>query len=476
MESEGSTFAGLDLHLDLDGPTGRRSSLEEALREAIRTGRLSAQTRLPSTRALAADLGLARGTVTDVYDQLAAEGWLVARQGSGTRVASVPTAAETVPRPDAPAEPGSGAVPHHDFRPGRGDLSNFPRRPWVAALRRALRDAPDSVLDYGDPRGLRVLRLALSGYIGRARGLPVDPDRLVVCNGWTHGFAMIAEALRAAGVTRVAVEDPSMARNPAMLRRAGLGVVSVPVDHEGADPAGLVRRGSVGAVLLTPAHQYPTGATLSADRRAAWISWARAHDALLIEDDYDGEFRYDRQPVGALAALDPGGVIYAGTTSKTLAPGLRLGWLVLPPRWLEPITDLRPLLDRHTGALDQLALAEMITSGAFDRHVRHSRIRYRRCRDLLLTLLADQVPAVMPHGIAAGLHTVIELPADGPTENEVVDHLARDEVAVHGLGSYHQRAVTGAAPALVVGFATPPEHAFAVGARALATSLARLYR
>ncbi len=367
-------------------------------------------------------------------------------------------------------------MPRHDFRPGRGDLSNFPRRPWVGALRRALRDAPDAVLDYGDPRGLRVLRLALSDYIGRARGLSVDPDHLMVCNGWAHGFAMIAEALHAAGVTRVAVEDPSMARNSAMLRRLGLGVVSVPVDHEGADPARLVRRGSVGAVVLTPAHQYPTGATLSADRRAAWISWARAHDALLIEDDYDGEFRYDRQPVGALAALDPGGVIYAGTTSKTLAPGLRLGWLVLPPRWLEPITGLRTVLDRHTGALDQLALAEMITSGAFDRHVRHSRIRYRRRRDLLLTLLADQVPAVTPHGIAAGLHTLIELPADGPDENEVVDHLARDEVAVHGLGSYRQRAGNGAAPALVVGFATPPEHAFAVGARALATSLSRLYR
>jgi GntR family transcriptional regulator/MocR family aminotransferase len=286
---------------------------------------------------------------------------------------------------------------------------------------------------------------------------------------------LIAEALRDAGVTRLAVEDPSMAGNPATLRRFGLGVELVPVDRHGADPAGLMR-GTVPAALLTPAHQYPTGATLSADRRALWINWARDHDALLIEDDYDGEFRYDRQPVGALAALDPGRVIYAGTTSKTLAPGLRLGWLVLPPRWLGPVADLRPIVDRHTGALEQLALAEMITSGAFDRHVRFSRARYRRRRDLLLSLLADRVPGLRPHGIAAGLHTVIDLPADGPGEDEVIAHLSRFDVAVHGLASYRHRVGAGGAPALVVGFAPPAEHVFGVGVRALVDALTDLYR
>jgi GntR family transcriptional regulator/MocR family aminotransferase len=479
MVLDRSTFGGRDLHLDLDGRGGRRSSLEEALRDAIRSGRLAARTRLPSTRALAADLGLARGTVTDAYDQLVAEGWLVARQGSGTQVASAPVPVETAPAATtpgpAPAEPGGPRAPRHDFRPGRGDLSHFPRRQWVAALRRALRDAHDAALDYGDPRGLAVLRRALAGYIGRARGLPVDPDRLVVCNGWVQGFGLITEALRDAGVRRVAVEDPSMARNPATIRRFGLGVVSVPVDRHGADPAVLVRRGSVPAVVLTPAHQYPTGATLSADRRTAWIGWARQHDAVLIEDDYDGEFRYDRQPVGALAALDPGRVIYGGTTSKTLAPGVRLGWLVLPRRWLEPVVDLRTVVDRHSSALDQLALAEMITSGAFDRHVRLSRMRYRRRRDLLLALLDEQAPALTAHGIAAGLHTVIDLPVGGPTEDEAIAHLARADIAVHGLAAYRRTGSAGA-PALVVGFATPPEHAFAVGARALVASLADLYR
>jgi GntR family transcriptional regulator/MocR family aminotransferase len=473
MDFDWSTFGGRDLHLDLNGPAGRRSSLEEALREAIRSGRLATDSRLPSTRALAADLGLARGTITEAYDQLAAEGWLVARQGSGTRVASAPTTvAVSSPRPaTSPAAPS----PRYDFRPGRGDLSSFPRRQWAASLRRALQEASEADLDYGDPRGLAVLRQALAGYIGRARGFAVDPDHVVVCSGWVQGFGLIAEALRDAGIERVAVEDPSMARNPATLRRFGLGVVTMPVDSHGADPSTLVRRGSVPAVMLTPAHQYPTGATLSANRRAAWIDWARAHDGLLIEDDYDGEFRYDRQPVGALAALDPGRVIYGGTASKTLAPGLRLGWLVLPPRWLGPIVDLRPLVDRHSSALDQLTMADMITSGAFDRHIRLSRIRYRRRRDQLLSLLSEQVPAVTAHGIAAGLHTVIDLPVDGPSENEVVDRLAADDVGVHGLGVYRHRPGQRTTPALVVGFATPPEHSFAVAVKALATSLSAVY-
>jgi GntR family transcriptional regulator/MocR family aminotransferase len=455
-------------------PPGDGSSLEEALREAIRSGRLPAETRLPSTRALAVDLGLARGTVTDAYDQLAAEGWLVARQGSGTRVTSTATAAEPTPVLVQPSVAEIGASPRHDFRPGRGDLSGFPRGVWMTALRRALRDADDSVLDYSDPRGLPVLRNALATYIGRARGLPVEPDRLVVCNGWVQGFSVLLEALRDAGARRVAVEDPSMARNPATLRRFGLEVEFVPVDGDGADPGGLSQSDRVSAVVLTPAHQYPTGATLSADRRAQWIGWARRHDALIIEDDYDGEFRYDRQPVGALAALDPDRVVYAGTTSKSLAPGLRLGWLVLPRRWLTPVAELRPIVDRHTGALDQLALAEMINSGAFDRHIRHARTRYRRRRDLLLGLLADQVPAVTAHGIAAGLHTVIDLPVDGPSETEVVEHLGRRQVAVHGLAAYRQGTAGPTPGGLVVGFATPPEHAFAVGARALTAALAEL--
>jgi GntR family transcriptional regulator / MocR family aminotransferase len=476
MRSDWTTSEGLDLHLTLEGSGGRRQRLEEALRGAIRSGRLPAGTRLPSTRSLAADLHLARGTVTDAYDQLAAEGWLVATPGSGTRVASAPVGeANSAPRA-LPVEQERTETARHDFRPGRGDVSHFPRRQWLAALRRALRAVDDAVFDYGDPRGQSGLRNALAAYIGRARGLVVDPDQIVVCGGWVQGFALILETLRNAGATRVAIEDPSMARGPASLRRFGLGVVSVPVDEYGADPTTLAPRRSVAAAVLTPAHQYPTGVTLSAERRAAWIEWARRNNALLIEDDYDGEFRYDRQPVGALAALDPERVIYAGTTSKSLAPGIRIGWLVLPRPWVAPVTQLRGTVDRHTGTLDQMALAEMLTSGDFDRHIRHARARYRRRRDHLLSLLAERVPAVTAHGIAAGLHTVIELPGDGPSEAEVVGHLARAQVAVHGLASYRHGDVGGGPPAVVVGFATPPEHGFAMGARTLADSLADLYR
>ena len=474
MHSDRSTSGGLDLHLDLGGPLGRRASLEQALRQAIRSGRLPGDSRLPSTRALAADLGLSRGTVTDAYDQLATEGWLVARRGSGTRVAAARRSASGPPA-RRPGQADTAITARHDFRPGRGDVSNFPRRSWVAALRRALREAEDADLDYGDARGQRRLREALAAYLGRARGLPVDPAMVVVCNGWVQGFALLAEAFRASGIRRLAVEDPSMPRNPAALRRMGLGVASVPVDDLGADPTRMGHGEDVGGAVLTPAHQYPTGVTLSAERRTGWIAWARAHEAVLVEDDYDGEFRYDRQPVGALAALDPERVIYVGTTSKSLAPGIRLGWMVLPRRWLDAVTDLRATVDRHTGALDQLAMAELLASGAFDRHVRHARLRYRRRRDLLLALLADRVPAVAAHGIAAGLHCVIELPAGGPDEAEVVRHLARAQVAVHGLSDYRRRGRTDHPPALVVGFATPPEHGFVVGALVLADALAELY-
>ena len=472
MDSERSTLPGRDLHLVLDPRAGRRSSLEEALRQAIRDGRLQADGRLPSTRALAADLGVSRGTVTDAFDQLVAEGWLVARQGSGTRVAAAPRPGVAVGgRPVSPAAP----APGHDFRPGHGDLSLFPRRAWLAASRRAVREVTEAELDYGDARGLPALRGVLADYLGRARGLPVDPERLVVSRGFVHGFSLLAEALRDGGVTTVAVEDPSMARNPATLRRLGLGVATVGVDDGGADPAALESAGSVGAVVLTPAHQYPTGVTLSAERRAAWIDWARAHDGVIVEDDYDGEFRYDRQPVGALAALDPARVVYAGTTSKTLAPGLRLGWMVVPEPWVEAIVDLRGVVDRQSGALEQLTLAEMIGSGAFDRHVRHCRLRYRRRRDLLLAQLADRVPAVTVHGIAAGLHVVIDLPRGGPSEEEAVAHLAGAGVAVHPLAAYRHERDGSAPPALVVGFASPPEHAFAVGVRALTGALGALY-
>ena len=378
----------------------------------------------------------------------------MARQGSGTRVTATATAVEPTP---GPTEPQSAVAPspspRHDFLPGRGDLSGFPRGVWMTALRRALRQADYAVLDYSDPRGLPVLRRALAVYIGRARGLPVDPDRLVVGNGWVQGFSVLLEALRDAGARRVALEDPSMARNPTTVRRFGLDVAFVPVDGDGADPGRLPEKDPVSAVVLTPAHQYPTGATLSANGRPNGSAGPASTTASSSKTTTtENSVTTANRSAAGRPRPQPGRLRRHHVEDVGPGPAPRL--LVLPRRWLAPVAELRPFVDRHTGALDQLALAEMINSGAFDRHVRHARTRYRRRRDLLLGLLADQVPALTAHGIAAGLHTVIDLPADGPSESEAVDHLARRGVAVHGLAAYGQGTATPTRAGLVVG--SPP--------------------
>ena len=462
----------LDLHLDLDGPGGRRAAIEDALRDAIRGGRLPPGLALPSSRTLATDLAVARGTVTEAYDQLVAEGWLIARPGSGTSVAwaAEHDAAERRDRRrhrDAPHEP------RHDLRTGNPDVSAFPRKEWLAATRRALRSAPDSALRYGDPRGLAVTREALAGYVARARGVRTDAERIVVCAGFVQALALLAATFRERGVDAVAMENPCMDAYPEISTKAGLSLHLLPVDRDGADPASLVRARDVGAIFLTPAHQYPTGTTLAPGRRAAFTAWARANDAYIVEDDYDGEFRYDRQPVGALQGMDPDRVVYVGTASKSLAPGIRLGWIALPPPLLEPVMTAKLLADRQSGSIEQLALAELIRSGGLDRHIRRSRLRYRRRRDLLVAALSS-IPVLRTQGIAAGLHAVVELPIDGPAEAEVVERLAADGVAVHGLGGYWHR--SGPRPrGIAVGYATPPEHAFPAAVGALAAGLARIY-
>jgi GntR family transcriptional regulator/MocR family aminotransferase len=468
---DAASITGLDLHLELTAPGGRRAAIEDALRAAIRGGRLPPGIALPSSRALAKDLAVARGTVTEAYDQLIAEGWLVARRGSGTSVA---WAAEGHPRrPDGRRRHDGSAPPRYDFRPGNPDVSAFPRQEWIAATRKALRSAPDDALRYGDPRGLAVTREALAGYVARARGVRADAARMVVCAGFVQALALLADAFRAQGVKAVAMENPSMGAYRDILTKSGFTLHLLTVDKAGADPAPLDRAHDVGATFLTPAHQYPTGTTLAPGRRAAFTAWARAHDAYLVEDDYDGEFRYDRQPVGALQGMDPERVVYVGTASKSLAPGVRLGWMVLPPALVEPVVAAKQLADRQSGAIEQLALAELVDSGAFDRHIRRSRLRYRRRRDLLLAALAP-VPGVRAQGIAAGLHAVVELPSDGPSEPEVLGALAADGVAVHGLSPYWHR--SGARPrGIVVGYATPPEHAFPAAVEALGAGLARLY-
>jgi GntR family transcriptional regulator/MocR family aminotransferase len=452
-------ISGVDLHLELAGHRVR-AGLETALREALQAGRLAPGTRLPSSRALAADLGIARNTVAEAYAQLVAEGWLAARQGSGTRVAST---AAVSPGPAAGAWPPPGArAARHDLRAGSPDLSAFPRAGWLSAARKALSAAPSRALGYSDPRGLPELRTVLAAYLGRTRGVRVAPDRIVVCAGFTQGLALLCQVLPDVGVTTIAVEAYGQPHTAKALAASGLAPVLLGVDDGGAV---LDNTHGAQAMLLTPAHQFPLGSVLSPRRRADAARWAAGSGGLIIEDDYDGEFRYDRQPVGALQALAPEHVIYAGTVSKTLAPGLRLGWLVLPAGLTEAVASAKARSDAHTSSFEQLTLAEFISSGAYDRHVRRVRLAYRRRRDRLVAALAAHAPGVRVTGIAAGLHAVAEL-GPGQREEQVIARAAVRGVAIEGLGGYALREHTRG-PALVIGYATPPEHGYT-------TALARL--
>ncbi|WP_086701144.1 PLP-dependent aminotransferase family protein [Streptomyces tricolor] len=445
---------GVDLHLETDSADGRRVGLERALRDAVRDGRLAPGTRLPATRRLAADLGISRGTAKAAYDQLVAEGYLTARQGSGTRVAEL-SAVQT-------EEPGTDTrtrAPRFDLRPGSPDVGAFPAAAWLRALRRAIATAPSLAYDYGDPRGRIELRTALSGYLGRARGVLAPPERIVVTSGYVQGLALLTRVL---GGAAIAMEDPGLPFHRDVVRHNGGTVLPVPVDARGVRPEEL---GEAAAVVVTPAHQYPTGVTLHPERRRALTDWARARGGLIVEDDYDGEFRYDRQPVGALQGMAPGQVVYLGTASKTLGPALRLGWMVLPPDLAAEAASAKGRVDT-VGALDQLTLAEFLTSGAYDRHVRSARLRYRRRRDALATAVAERAPDVRVTGIAAGLHAVLRLPAG--TEESVVQAAAWQGLALHGLSFHrHPQAPTAPLDALVVGYGTPPDSAWAGALEAL---------
>ncbi|MGW1808063.1 MocR-like pyridoxine biosynthesis transcription factor PdxR [Streptomyces sp. NPDC002078] len=451
---------GVDLHLEPAGSGGLRRGLTDALREAVRTGRLAPGTRLPSSRSLAADLGIARNTVAETYADLVAEGWLTARQGSGTRVAEL---AATPPS-------GTGARPRHrepdrptySLLPGAPDLAAFPRTEWLRAARRALAAAPYDALGYGDPRGRPELRTALAGYLARVRGVRTDPERVLITSGFAHALRITGSLLAARGVRTVAVESYGLDAYWDLLQRSGLATPALPYDELGTDTRAL---GGQGAVTLTPAHQFPMGTPLHPDRRAAVVDWARRTGGLILEDDYDGEFRYDRQSVGALQSLDPDRVIYFGTASKSLAPGLRLGWMVLPPSLAEEAASAKGGTDT-VGVLEQLTLAEFITSGAYDRHVRSSRLRYRRRRDALATAVSARAPEVTVTGIAAGLHAVLRLPAG--LEQSVIQAATWQGLALHGLARYrHEEAVAEPLDALVVGYGTPPDSAWAGALEAL---------
>jgi GntR family transcriptional regulator/MocR family aminotransferase len=482
----------VDLHLAVDPASGRRIGLEHALREAIRDGRLAPGVRLPSTRTLAVELGLARGTVSAAYDQLVAEGHLVAVRGSGTRVASAagrdsangPGALGTTLRPGTSGELRSATtlsrpseLRHlaHDLRPGTPDLSRFPRAAWLRAARRAVNAAPSEVFGYGDPRGRIELRRALAEYLGRTRGVLADPEHMVIVSGTLQGLSLLGQVLGGG----VAMEDPYMPLFRQAVRATGAEVVPLPVDDDGARVDLLSGRDfrDVGTVVVTPSHQYPIGCTLHPARRQALAEWARA-GRYVVEDDYDGEFRYDRQPVGALQGVLPDHTVYLGTASKTLGPGVRLAWMVLPEPLVGPVTEAKRHADHQSETLGQVTLAEFIASHDYDRHIRASRLRYRRRRDLLAERLRSRAgrPAAgfAVEGIAAGLHALVRLEPAGMREDEVLQRASGFGLALEGLGDLWDRAakISASRPqGVVVGFGCPTEAAYPRALDALVRAL-----
>jgi GntR family transcriptional regulator/MocR family aminotransferase len=481
----GTSF-GPELLIELRG-SKRRAQLEDRLRELVRDGTLLAGTRLPSSRALADDLEVSRRLVVDAYAQLLAEGYLVSRHGAGTYVAATAATGEEGSRPrDAPPL-------RFDFFPGAPDLASFPRALWLRAMREVLRTAPPHTFAYPDVRGAPELRHALAGYLRRVRGVAVEPDAIVTCAGATHGLALLARALVKLGERSIAVEDPCLPPHRVVLSYAGLAVLPVAVDEHGLDAAALApsRDSSVSspdvarpgddeppsestprAVLATPAHQCPTGVVLSPARRAALIAWARANDALVIEDDYDAEFRYDRAPLGALQGLAPDHVAYVGTASKTLAPGMRLGWLVLPPMLLDAVVEAKLLDGLGSPVLDQLALARLIETAAYDRHLRAARRRNRARRDALLAAVEHSLPGACVSGISAGLHALVRLPRTVDA-HALMAAAAQRSVGVYPL-SFHLMSSPPETDAVVLGYAGLSEPAIAEGIARLAEALQEL--
>ncbi|MES9601522.1 MULTISPECIES: MocR-like pyridoxine biosynthesis transcription factor PdxR [Actinomadura] len=454
------------LDLDRDATGTLRAQLETALRDAICTGRLKAGERLPSSRELARQLGVSRGLVQECYGQLNAEGYLCARAGSATRVAPV----RAVDGEPAPAARPDASRLRVDFAAGVPDLASFPRGDWAWAQREVARTVRNEALGYGDPRGSEVLRDVLAGHLRRVRAAVAEAEDIVVCGGFAQGLGIVLHVLARRGVRRVAFEDPGYGDGATMAaaERAGIEAVPVPVDDLGLDVDALDASGAR-AVVVTPAHQWPTGVVLAPERRRALADWACERDGVVVEDDYDAEFRYDREPVGSVQGLAPGRVIGLGTVSKSLAPAVRLGWILCPPALTRAVAEEKRLADRGSPVLDQLALAALVESGRYGRHLRRMRPVYAGRRAALVAALAEHAPAVRLTGLAAGFHAVAHLPG-GTDERRVVAEARRRSVGLYGMSTYR---ASGAAdpPRLVLGFGDLAESAIRDGIREVADIL-----
>ena len=433
-----------------------RGALERTLRDAIRGGALRDGVRLPSSRELAQALGVSRGVVSDAYGQLEAQGFLNTRARAAPVVAMV-----TRSDPDHREPEQTTRAPRYDLTPTTPDVTLFPLARWLASAQQAARRASTATLDYREPRGERALRDALADHLGRTRGVIAEPEQIVVVQGTAQGVYVLLRILQARGASRVAVEDPSHTTQHERIRALGLELVPQPVDDDGL----VVDDLDADAVLVTPAHQFPTGSVLSGERRRDLLAWSRETRGLIVEDDYDAEFRYDREPVRALQGVGPDHVVQLGTVSKTLAPALRLGWLVTPPALADEAARTKRLLDDFSPALDQLTLAELLTRGHYDRHVRRARTVYRARRDRMLAALEKHLPELTVEGVAAGVHLLLRLPR-GVDDRATADALRDASIAVPPLSAFRIRPSDEGG--LVIGYGRLHESAVAPATRALA--------
>ncbi|MGW1746473.1 MocR-like pyridoxine biosynthesis transcription factor PdxR [Streptomyces sp. NPDC002092] len=430
-ESQTNPAGDLLLHLgqDADGPLHER--VKRALRSAIRDGRIEVGTALPPSRQLAADLGCSRWAVTEAYGQLVAEGYLEARTGSATRVRwSNSDSDRSMGR-----APQQAPVARYDLAPGLPDLRAFPRRRWADAVRAQTTTVAFTEFGYPPPGGHPRLRRLLAEYLARSRGVSTSPEDVTVCTSVTDGVRRFCQALRARGITAVGVEEPGWTRLREVIRAAGLDVVPVRVDGAGLRTDELAGHPGLRAVLASPAHQFPLGTVLAPERRAALLRWAREVDGVVLEDDYDAEFRYDRRPVASLQGMDPSRVVLFKSLSKILSPALGIGWIVAPPRWTRELHEADQTAIQPP-PLDQLAFADLLRSGAYDRHLRACRKRYRNRRDTLVRALADQLPYAPVSGVAAGLHLFLRLPA-AVDPAAVVRAAGARSLRVADLAAYH---------------------------------------
>ncbi|MEU4161367.1 PLP-dependent aminotransferase family protein [Actinoplanes sp. NPDC026670] len=439
------------------------------MRAAVAAGRLAPGSRLPATRQLAAELGVSRGVVVQAYQRVVDEGLAEARTGSGTVVTGRGVRRAARPAGDRRRTLDELRLPIStpdgvdiDLSPGVPDLSAFPRAAWLRAERAVLDRVTAADLRYGDPGGAPQLRAALVGWLARTRGVRCEADDVVVTAGVAQGLALLAQVLRADGRDLLAVEDPGSRGAVDQMVFWGMRPAGVPVDEHGMRIADLAATGAE-AALLTPAHQFPTGVVLSPERRRELLAWP----GLVIEDDYDAEHRYDRAPVAALQGSAPERVAYLGSVSKSLAPAMRTGWLIAPRRLQAGLLAAKHASDLGNPALPQLVLAELLSSGDHDRHLRAVRTRQRSRRDALLAGLRAHLPEARIAGVAAGLHVLVLLP--GPADDTVLaERVAATGVQVHPL-SWHRR--RPGPPGLVIGYAAHPPDRLAEAAARIGRAL-----